>query len=285
MSTSQSHEAVRYIVDGHERTFFMIDSPAFQSGTKERLSTEEHDIIYSQPWYEQGFIEEDLLSPEDFRLLVDGLTSSIAKIIEEELSIDLTGFSLEHYHRYVRTDEQHQKVISRTRDLFFGDFNFSLKELLPLFNKKLGFELTNMIPQIQEELHIIVRINRPNSDDFNPPHKDIYEAVDVYNYVAPFLNFWMPIAGVNAHSNLPLAPGSHLLGEDQVIRTKEGGNIQGNKYSVRMVKSWGGQNELTRSTVSYGQVLIFSAHLIHGLSVNDNEDLTRVALEFRLFKK
>ena len=60
--------------------------------------------------------------------------------------------------------------------------------------------------------------------------------------------------------------------------------MNGNLYTVRMVKSWDGRNDLTRSAVKDGQVLIFSGHLIHGLAVNDNADLTRVASEFRLFQ-
>jgi ectoine hydroxylase-related dioxygenase (phytanoyl-CoA dioxygenase family) len=50
-------------------------------------------------------------------------------------------------------------------------------------------------------------------------------------------------------------------------------------------KSWDKKNELERSTVGYGQALIFSPHLIHGLALNLEENKTRVALEFRLFKK
>jgi hypothetical protein len=30
---------------------------------------------------------------------------------------------------------------------------------------------------------------------------------------------------------------------------------------------------------------MFSSHMIHGLAINEEEDVTRVALEFRLFKK
>ena len=80
-------------------------------------------------------------------------------------------------------------------------------------------------------------------------------------------------------------PQSHKINESEILRTHDGGVMQGNRYRVRMIKSWAGQNTLTRSQVKYGQVLIFSSHLIHGLGINDYEDQTRIALEFRLFKK
>ena len=61
--------------------------------------------------------------------------------------------------------------------------------------------------------------------------------------------------------------------------------INNNNYKVRLIKSWGGQNSLERVNVKEGQVLIFSPHLIHGLAVNQNKNITRFSLEFRLFEK
>lgn len=149
----------------------------------------------------------------------------------------------------------------------------------------MNFNLTDIDPFNNKKLHIIVRINRPLSKDYNPPHKDIYEGVDNNGYIPQFINFWIPIAGVTGKTNLPLAPKSHTINENLVLRTFEGGLIEGNKYRVRMIKSWNGDNALVRSKVKYGQVLIFSSHLIHGLATNEENDKTRVALEFRLFKK
>jgi ectoine hydroxylase-related dioxygenase (phytanoyl-CoA dioxygenase family) len=52
-----------------------------------------------------------------------------------------------------------------------------------------------------------------------------------------------------------------------------------------MIKSWNGDITLTRPEIKYGEVLFFTSHLVHGLAINEEEDSTRVALEFRLFKK
>ncbi len=51
-------------------------------------------------------------------------------------------------------------------------------ELTNRLSKILGFNLTDLNPGDQKKVHIIVRINRPKSNDYNPPHKDIYELVD-----------------------------------------------------------------------------------------------------------
>ena len=155
---------------------------------------------------------------------------------------------------------------------------------MPTFSHLLGFELSNINPKTNDRVHIIVRINKPKSNDYNPPHKDMYEAYDREGYFPQFVNFWIPIAGVTDKTSLPIVPKSHLISEDNVVRTSDGGIVGGNKYRVRFIKEWG-DNSMIRTNVTDSEVLIFSSHLIHGLAKNGEDDLTRVALEFRLFKK
>jgi hypothetical protein len=274
-----------FVIDGVRKSYSIAGSPEFKLGQDVLLSTAETDITFGQPWYPDGYAVKDFLTSAEFQDLKQGLTESIGRIIQAETGLDTHGFSLEQYHRFVTTDGDHFKVVGKTADLFSHDFSFSVMDLLPRISGLLGVELTDMNPRTGKKLHIIVRINRPGSTDFNPPHKDIYQAVDNENYIPQFVNFWIPICGVPELSNLPLAPGSHLINEQEVLRTFEGGRIEGHNYRVRMVKSWKGGNELERSTVKHGQILMFTSHLIHGLASNDAPDTTRVALEFRLFKK
>lgn len=273
-------------IDGVEKLFSIENTPEFKFGDDQILSNQKTDVSFGQPWYGNGYSELDFLSSEEFESLKNGLIASIRNIIKQEIpSIDLSGFNLENYHNFVKTDAEHFKVVTKTRDLFSEDFNFSIEKYLPKLENLLNFNLTDIDPFVNKKLHIIVRINRPLSKDYNPPHKDIYEGVDNNGYIPQFINFWIPIAGVTEKTNLPLAPKSHKINENLVLRTFEGGLINGNKYRVRMIKSWNGDNTLVRSKVKYGQVLIFSSHLIHGLATNEETDKTRVALEFRLFKK
>jgi hypothetical protein len=271
-------------IDGTEKRFSIENSPEFRFGEDEVLAKEATDIAFNQPWYSEGFAEIDFLNKDEFESLKNGLIHSIGKIIEQECAVNLDGFNLENYHEYVKTDPDHLKVVSRTRDLFSEDFNFSIEDILPRLGKILNYNLTDIDPKTNQKLHIIVRINRPLSKDYNPPHKDIYEGVDNASYIPKFINFWIPVAGATDKSNLPIAPKSHLVNEKLILRTFEGGKIEGNKYRVRMIKSWNNEIDLVRSNVKYGQVLIFSSHLIHGLAVNEESNKTRVALEFRLFK-
>lgn len=274
-----------YQIDGTKYTISINGSPLFEVGKDEVLSKQDTDITFDQPWYEIGFSEQNFLSQEEFHSLKTGLTASIKKIIEKETTVNTDGFELENYHNFVVNDEMHFKIVSKTRDLFAEDFNYPVMELTNRLSKILGFNLTDINPNDQKKVHIIVRLNRPKSNDYNPPHKDIYEGVDNDSYIPQFVNFWIPIAGVTKNSSLPLAPKSHKFNEQSICRTFEGGMMEGNKYRVRTIKSWNGENSLIRSTVQNGQVLIFSGHLIHGLAINNEDNKTRVALEFRLFKE
>ena len=134
-------------------------------------------------------------------------------------------------------------------------------------------------------MHIIVRINRPKSSDYNPPHKDIYGPYDrdSSNYIT-FINFWIPICGVTDKSSLPIVPESHHIPENSILRTTEGAELENNNYRVNLILNWNGSNQLRRVKIKQGEVLMFSPHLIHGLALNDEMDQTRVGLEFRLFK-
>jgi Phytanoyl-CoA dioxygenase (PhyH) len=276
---------IDYQIDENKYTISIEDSSLFELGNDEVLSRKDSDITFGQPWYYNGFSEQNFLSNAEFKSLKSGLTSCIKEIIHKELLLDTEGFELVNYHKFVLDDTNHLKIVSKTRDLFAEDFNYPVMELTNRLSEILGFKLTDVNPKNQLKVHIIVRINRPKSTDYNPPHKDIYEGVDNDSYIPQFVNFWIPIAGVTKKSSLPIAPESHKLNENLICRTFDGAIMEGNKYRVRMIKSWNKENRLVRSTVQNGQVLIFSGHLIHGLAINNEEDKTRVALEFRLFKE
>ncbi len=275
---------VEYKINDAKLIFSTENSSALKFGDDELLSNEINDISYSQVWYNEGYTELDFLNDIEFNSLKQALTKSIEVIIKNQCAISLDGFSLDKYHHYVKSDADHFKIVSKTRDLFAEDFQFPIETVLPKLSDLLNFKLSDIDPINNRKAHIIVRINWPQSKDFNLPHKDIYEGVDNENYIPQFVNFWIPIAGVTDKSNLPISPKSHLINENLILRTFEGATIEGNKYRVRMIKSWNGYNSLIRSKVTYGQVLIFTSHLIHGLAVNEEPDTTRVSLEFRLFK-
>jgi hypothetical protein len=269
-------QLIDYKIDGETFSIDVSGSPQYVYGDREYLSTAETDIIFGTDWYEDGFKVMPFLTEEEFAHLRD----EIGHLIEDMVAstgIDTAGFEIGKYHRFVTDDRKHLEVVDRTRDLFPEDFSLSMCDLVAKIEHLTGFRLTDLDPTSGERRHIIVRINRPRSTDFNPPHKDSYEDTSCH-----FLNVWVPICGVNERSSLPLAPGSHRLSEDKILRTLEGGVVAGKRYRVRSIAAWDGRSDLYRARVREGELLVFSCHLIHGIAFNDQDDQTRVSLEFRL---
>lgn len=249
------------------------------------LSNVNTDPTYDCEWYHKGYSIQKLFSEREFSEIHSGITLSVKKIVENIQKREIHNFSLIDYHKFVTTDPEHHKVVNKTRDLFASDFNFPILDCIKKLSTFFDFELTD-IDQKGKRQHIIVRINRPKSDDYNPPHKDIYGPYDrdPSNYIT-FINFWIPICGVTSNSSLPIVAESHLLAENKILRTDEGAELEKNKYRVNIILNWDGSNQLKRVKIKQKEVLIFSPHLIHGLALNDEVNQTRVGLEFRLFKK
>lgn len=274
----------RYLIDGKE-----IAIPYFNDdialGADFVISNELTDLSFRQDWYPEGFKIYQLFGPEEFNKIRRGVEIAVASVIEEELNINLTNFNLLDYHKFVVTDAEHIKVVSRTRDLFYEDFNFPIHECIEKLSQIVRTNLSDFNPETNKRIHIIIRINRPNSTDFNPPHKDIYGSFDKDPAMRlNYMNFWIPICGVTDKSSLPIVPSSHLIPESQIRRSRSGALLSENRYRVNIILNWKNATNLTRTAVKEGKVLCFSPHLIHGLAVNHEPDQTRVALEFRLLE-
>lgn len=269
-----------YLIDGTAHALSIQNAHEAQLGKPARLSTPETDPTAGQPWYDRGFAVSDLFGQDEFIEFKEGITNTLADAISA-LGVETVGFTLDRYHYFV-DDAAHATLVSRTRDMFQHDLPFDVGVLHARLGGILGFPLTDLVPDLPGRLHVIIRVNRPGSGDFNPVHKDIYEAVDHLGIVPKLVNFWIPVVGVGPLSSLPVAPGSHLIDEGRILRTRAGSLVEGRKYRVNTVLEWNGERALERVHIQDGQVLIFSSHLIHGFAVNAQADTTRVAIEFRL---
>jgi hypothetical protein len=273
-----------YHIDNNHHEIDLNDTQEYITGSNIILSNEESDVTYFQDWYDVGYTIQHFLNDNEFNEIKHGVTKCIQNIVETILNTKISNFKLENYHNIITNNDDHYKVVSQTRDLFPKDFSFSVDEIIPRFENILNFPLTDIDPNSGWKAHIILRINRPYSNDYNPPHKDIYEQYDGESYIPKFVNFWVPICGVTQKSMLPISPKTHRLPENLILRTNIGSCIGENKYRVRAIKKWDEKVNLYRYPIKYGQVLIFSPHLIHGLAINEEPNTTRVSLEFRLYK-
>ena len=271
-----------------ENCFIYIDDESFSFevegefywGAKEVLFKKDGNIISKAPWFQEGFSVVDAFEASEFLAFKKSVTASILMAIQENgIPVNADTFELEQYHTIVTTDEDHYKVINITRNLTNEDLDFDIENLVSRFGSILGFPLTSWIEELKKT-HIQIRINRPSSLDINPPHRDGY-----LDFWKDILNIWIPIAGCNEMTSLPVLPGSHLISEDHILRTKaKGAKINGNTYNVPCIlKTRGGAMKMIRPNPKEGQAIIFSPFLVHGAAVNRSE-VTRVSIELRFAK-
>lgn len=273
-----------YKIDG-DIINLKIDPDEYSVGQVENLGQNFDDLAQTKDWYDEGFAIEKTESFFDIDKLRKATECALKEIISGiDASIDLTNFKMENYHQFV-TDDMHLEVIQKTRRLFPRDISIDVDEILQKFSdyfeKNLSF--TNPVSRIEQWM--IARLNRPKSNDFNTAHKDVYESYDKYQKIPQMINIWVPLIGVTGKNSLPVAPRSHLLPENKILRTKAGSTVNGVKYSVNSIKSWAGDSSLIRLPLKQNEILIFSSHLIHGLAFNTEEDITRISFEFRLYGK
>lgn len=274
-----------YIIDNQKIKIKTSSANNFSFGNDIVFSNEETDPVHELPWYMDGYTVKPIFTKNEFKKLQNSILVTIKNLLINE-GINTRGFNLENYHKYISSDGQHLKIVNKTSDLFDNDLEFSKPKLISKLEECIGFNLSDIDPLNKNTQHIIIRIVRPFSTDYNPPHKDMYGPIDDNEQkFSSVINFWIPIFGLNDKTSLPIVPGSHLFNENEILRTKSGGLMNDKKFRVRLIKSWRGKNNLIRPKINNGEILIFSSYLIHGLGINENYNKTRVALEFRLYKK
>ncbi len=269
-------ESCNVLID-NEPYHFDVDGDFFW-GDKNLLFDENFSPISKMKWKDDGFGIIQAFTNSEFLKLKASITQNIIKALKLHISdFDDNNFTLDKYHNVVTTNELHNKIIEITRNLDNSDFDFDIETLVKRFSEILGFEFTSYIEELKKS-HIQIRICRPNSLDINPPHRDGY-----LTYYQDIINIWIPIHGCNSLSSLPVLPGSHLIPENEILRTQsKGAKINGNTYYVPCIlKTKKGNMHLTRPNPKEGEALVFTPYLIHGSAVNKNPDVTRFSLELR----
>ncbi len=270
-----------YSINKKEIILDVPENQIFFKGENICLSKKYNDLVIGTNLEKKGF---KLINFEKY-IKFTNLKNSIFNTIKKNIIIlfpekDLNGFTLESYHKFVKEDE-HIKLDKILKRQYPQDFGFSDEKIINLIEnqvkKPLGYSQNNNLKH-----WIIIRINMPNSGGFNPAHKDIYEDFDNKGYAPRMINCWIPICGVNQKTGLPIVPESHNFYENEIVRTKCNSVLEGRNYSVNSIKSWQGKNELKLVSPKYGEMILFSSHLIHGLGINNNINETRISIEFRL---
>jgi hypothetical protein len=243
--------------------------------------------IKNQEILNSGFTIKQL--PFDFFVKIK---QSVTNIILKSLNIQKIypeKFDIEKYHEYVN-DEQHIKIINDIRGGILGLGGVHLDRLgvsvleidnfindIIIPNNKLSCIYNFYGLKIK---HFWVRIVRPNKTDNNAPHKDTH----IKRLNSPeIMNIYLPLAGSNENSSLPIIPESHLENENEYIISQTPCFIDNRRFTApALVHRNKGLNLITPNP-NYGEVMIFTPSTVHGGGFNGNTDKTRISVEMRFF--
>lgn len=247
-------------------------------GSDEVLSEIDDDLCKTLSWGRQGYTVASFLSDTTWTELRSGFKSMFREVLSSCNIHVPAHFLPEKYHREVLTKEAHLAVIEQTK-LFQADrFPIDLAIVEERISELLKFEVKSVKPFNGERVFHF-RVIRPGRSDYNPIHRDVWQDEN-----RDAINIYVPLAGSNQKSSLRLIPGSHKWKESDTVRSDHGAKMNELKFNVPGLMSSSKELQLERPNPGENEVLIFSPYLLHGLSDNSNEDLTRISLEMRFWR-
>lgn len=242
------------------------------------LSAEDGDLLSNEAFYPAGYSIINIFDPVNFNAAKKQFTQVILNELKKNNVPAGDDFSLEKYHLYVTDDHIHRKIAKWSMPLnVLEEPSAKVVESVNAYlNKSLKIKPISE-NSAKEEVLFGFRLIRPKSNDAAPFHKDAW--LDMWRRV---VNVWIPLAGCNQQSTLGLIPGSHLWYEDEITRTDGGGTVNNKTYKVPVAVSTKRAFTKVYPEVKEGDAILFSPYLLHGGGENNNYDITRVSIEYRL---
>jgi hypothetical protein len=257
---------------------FHIEGERF-TGENKVLLHQHDDITAHTPWAAQGYVVTSFLPAAHYQQFQAGMETHLRKILKTCDLTDDEGFPLEKYHHLIRQYEQHLWVVDHAKLIQGADFPIAVKMMEERVSEICQAEVHNLNPYTKERVFHF-RIIRPQSNDNNPLHRDVW--LEEYH---DGINIYVPICGSNEHSSLTLVPGSHYWTEDEIARTAKGARVNGIQYNVPALLDAKREMEVIRPHPKANEILVFSPYLLHGGAVNLNQDTTRISVEMRFWRK
>lgn len=246
------------------------------------LLHQDDDLTHNTHWHKEGFTVQQFLTNKTFKQIHQGITNIVKEFVEIELKKRVDDFTLEKYHEFCSDNELHLKVVRHFQKcLPIETFPVNFTLLDERISQVCGINVTSNHPLQEVSRQFCIRIVRPQRiTDNNPPHRDVW-----LNRLRNAVNIYVPLAGSNLKSSLPIIPGSHLWKESEIERTASGSRVNNVEFTVPCVVGSTYGLFMKRPVVNLNEVMVFSPYLIHGGGCNLNENETRVSLEIRFWRK
>lgn len=273
LKTSYKIDNKRYIFPCNAQTF---------KGKNEVLIDHGNNLLVNTNFSKFGYKVVSFKNSFSHSSLKNYISNYIKRIIEKELKVKIKKFDLKKYHKYV-DQKVHFTVLKKlSKGIKFSNL-FPKSKIERFMSQTLNMHVTTLNSKYRKKINpnvFLVRIIRPTKYDFNPPHRDVY-----FERYRSAVNIYIPIAGSNKKSSLPIFPKSHIMNESSIERTSLNSSFNNFRFSVPIIVKTFPALKLIRPNPKNNQLMIFSSYLIHGGAKNENKDITRVSVELRFWRK
>lgn len=242
------------------------------------LLEEDDDLTRKCSWHRAGYTTVsawDETITHQLRTAVQAvMDEAMRKVCKRPLDVALT-----RYHTAVN-DKEHLGIVEHLRQLpVNASTYFPIATLDESVSNVLGIPVTCYNANLAC-FSCFIRIVRPNRQDNNPLHKDVW--LDRLRHA---INLYIPIAGSNHLSALSLIPESHHWKESEIARTHDRCIINGTTFMVPSVTESTYGLRMIRPHLNENEILVFSPYLVHGGACNLNENISRLSLEMRFWRR
>ena len=250
------------------------------AGRDEVLLDGDENLLQGTAFEADGYTVVPFLSEPDWAALKAAAVERVRSLLIEGGAVVPDGFTPDVYHQVVGDNLDLHVTIARRMAAGFpvSEMGIDPQRLVERIEEILGKRLTLRYPENGEEIYCM-RTVRPRSHDNNPLHRDSW-----LPHLRNGVNLYIPIAGSDEHSSLPLVPGSHHWSEAETLRTEGGAKIETVQFTVPSVVAAKRPLHPVRPNPGENEVLVFSPYMLHGGASNPSEDTTRLSLEIRLWK-
>lgn len=244
------------------------------------LLHQDDDLTAQTPWGDEGYHISSFLPEREYQLFERGVHILFEKFLRKAGITTNKETLLSDYHHLIGDRyDVHLAVVNQAKLLQTEDFPIDVHILEERISELCKLPVKAINPYNGDKVFHF-RIIRPHSNDNNPLHRDVW--LEEYH---DCINIYAPICGSNYLSSLTLVPGSHHWNEAMIEKTIKGAKVNGIQFNVPAVTDSKLPLQIIRPNPKPNQVLIFSPYLLHGGATNLNEDMTRISLEMRFWRK
>lgn len=273
-------------------TYQINDRSIAQEVVSQSFTRGKDEVTFSDTLFKNNeMLETGLIIrpfPTDWCNRIEKAISNYVIFQLRQNNVDIAGFALEKYHEYV-DDIIHSNVVASFQagevgigGVHLDKLGIPYTELDDFINSEINAKINlscvykRTTPPIK---HFWIRIVRPKVSENNPPHKDTH-----VDRIQKCVNIYLPLAGSNEDSSLPLIPGTHLENEKEYIISGSPAYIGNKKYTVPAIVHRNKGLKMITPNPKLNEIMIFTPHLVHGGGANNNDNATRVSLEMRFFE-